>query len=101
MRVITDKTELAIFFRDKLLPYYEKHYREDLTRDDAKKLILQGGLCLCAEHEFKVNIYKIKGGILTDKMFLFPEVMYFGYSAKESLLPRIEWMKQFIKDNIV
>lgn len=101
MRIINNTIELAEFFRDTLLPYYEQNYSEDLTHGDAIELDLEAGLCLCANRKFKVYIYGIKGGILTDRMLLFQEVMYYGYSAKESLFPRIEWMRNFIKENIV
>jgi hypothetical protein len=101
MRTINNKKELAEFFRDELLPYYEQHYREDLTLYNAIGLDLEEGLCLCAKYVFNVSIYSIMAEMTTDGKFLFIEIMDYGYTAKESLLPRIEWMRQFIKDNIV
>jgi hypothetical protein len=101
MRTINNKKELAEFFRDELLPYYEQHYREDLTLGDAYGLNLEAGLCLCAKDEFNVRIYGITGRMIFEGWYLFSEVMHYGYTAKESLLPRIEWMRQFIKENIV
>lgn len=100
MREITNKTELAEFFRDELLPYYEKHYREDLTHYSADRLHLGSGLCDCARMKFKVGIYIIMEVECGIDDYLFPQIIWRGDSAKESLLPRIEWMKQFIKDNL-
>lgn len=99
MRIIKSKKELAEFFRDTLLPYYEQHYREDLTLGDACGLEINNGLCSCALYEFNVFIYEIMAGMAHDCGFLFTEIMEEGCTAKESLLPRIEWMKQFIIEN--
>lgn len=100
MREITDKKELAEFFRDTLLPYYEKHYREDLTRHEALNLYLENGLCHCALKVFDTQIYRAMGNIIGSGEYLTESLMFFRNTAKESLLPRIEWVKQFIKNNL-
>lgn len=97
--VITTEKELKQLIKEKILPAYEAAYADEKT--DFEELNMMIGICFYAKKSIGVCIYREMDGILEEQGYnvgLIAEEWVHRKNKEISILPRIEWMRKYIKE---
>jgi len=89
-------TELISVF-ERLLPIYEKAYKENLNFMDLQYLCLNYGLCASAKKHCNIEIYDVIYDYY-HKTYSFGTYLFRLPKKSKDLKPRIDFMKSEIKD---
>lgn len=93
---INTKEDLIKLIKEKILPAYKKAYK---IRVDPVAFGMGCGICYYAEKILKTDIYAIVGSHL--KSTLIAPMYITNPDIEKTILPRIEWMEDFIKNKSV
>lgn len=99
MYKITTEKELKQLIKEKVLPAYEAAYADEKT--DFAELTMHIGVCFYVRNLIGVDIYDIMSVVLAEKGYkqeLIAEKWIHSKNKEISILPRIEWMKKYIKE---